>query len=378
MNNATLRGTCVAHIIQYFQVGGLERMVLSLVRHHRQHGMRCVVLAYAGDGEMRVAFSDAGAEPVWVENTSRRWSPSLSSQITHALRPHDVDIIHTHHLGPFIHGAAAAKRLGASHIHTEHSHEFYDATRRKLIGALMPWAAHVTCVSREISSWRQAQWGVPCEVIPNGVAIPDVDQQQATSERVRQELGIDPMNLIIGCVARLSEEKGHKTLLRGVAQLHRTIDRGLSLIIVGDGPERASLEALSSSMGLDGVTHFLGRREDVDQLYPAFDLVALTSHREGLPLALLEAMSHARPVIASAVGGIPDLLVDGGGILIPPRNPQRVADAIATYAQDHVRRKQDGLRARFIIKTQYSAAVMGHRYLQIYAAALGARYRGAC
>lgn len=371
------RGAHVAHIIQYFSIGGLERMVLSMVREHRKLGITSTVLAYLGDGELRAAFEEAGAHTISLEHAHEHWSPTLSYHMARALEGRGIDLVHSHHLGPFIYGAGAATLLSVPHVHTEHSHEFFDAQRRRMLGAHMHRLARLTCVTQEISDWRQRQWGVPSEVIPNGVELPDPGSFLDQGLRARRALGLSSMSLIVGCVARLAPEKGHDTLLRAFALLRASIGSSVELVLVGDGPERGKLEALAQDLGLGDSVHFTGFRQDVDALYPMFDVVALTSHREGLPLALLEAMGHAKPVVATAVGGVTGLLEDGGGRLVPDGDVTAVAEALEVYSRDHALRRCDGLRGRCIIKYHYSSEVMATRYAQIYGSTLRRVVRGA-
>ena len=107
-------------------------------------------------------------------------------------------------------------------------------------------------------------------------------------------------------------------------------------------------------------------RGDVEALLPGFDVIALTSRREGLPLALLEGMAYGLPAVASAVGGIPDLLADGGGLTVPARDPQSLADALGHMADDPTLLESEGRRARQIVLERYSRASMVERYVEIY------------
>jgi glycosyltransferase involved in cell wall biosynthesis len=123
----------------------------------------------------------------------------------------------------------------------------------------------------------------------------------------------------------LSTEKGHRDLLQAVALLAR---RELRLVLVGDGPERGGLQRLTLELGLADKVRFLGVRQDVERLYPAFDVFALPSHTEGSPTALLEAFAYGIPAVATSVGAVPDMLHDGvEGVLVPPHSPHLMAEA---------------------------------------------------
>jgi glycosyltransferase involved in cell wall biosynthesis len=173
-------------------------------------------------------------------------------------------------------------------------------------------------------------------VIHNGFnAIADA---QAVRERRRPELlaelGIGADARVIGSVARLSPVKGHRYLLEAVAQVMKT-DARVYLVLAGDGELRDEIAAHAERLGIGARTRLLGHREDSAQLVAAFDVAVLASLSEGLPNAVIEAMAAGAPVVATAVGGVPELIEDGKtGFLIPPANPEAMAERIE-YALSH-------------------------------------------
>lgn len=352
----------VAHLMQYFQLGGLENMVCGLVREARERGVRSEVVAYVGDGPIRQRLEQDGASTSFLP-TEYGKQYALPLRLAALLARRGVEVLHTHHLGPFIYGAMAARLLRIPHVHTEHSLEFYDTTRRRLVGRAMRFAAEVTCVAPSIAEWRHEAFGDSATVIRNGIPIPGPPDEAAV-RAARALIGLDD-RLTVGCVARLSAEKDHATLLRAFGHLR---DRGVDarLVLVGGGAERPRLEALAAQLALDDRVTFLGERHDVGALYPAFDLGALSSVREGLPLALLEGMAHGRPFVATAVGEIPALAAAGAGVVVPPQQPAALADALAAYLADAPRRRADGDRARALAAAEYSLDSMVDRYVAIY------------
>ncbi len=358
----------IAQLIQYLEVGGLERMALSLSEGLVNRGHRVTVISYLSeDGPMRKAFERCGVEVVRLSKRDG-FDVSLIARIARVLEERGVDLLHTHHLGPYMYGSAAAKCAAVELVHTEHSHELYDEGRRALVGATMDAVAKVVAVTPEIARWRQEAFGVSCEVVRNGVALPT--PSLAARSRSRALLDLELGDYVIGCVARLSPEKDHVTMLRA---FERTLARcpRAKLVLVGDGPERGALELAAHDLDLGDSVRFLGRRSDVETLLPGFDVIALSSIREGLPLALLEGMARGLPVVATAVGGVPELLVDGGGSLAPAGDVDAFARALCWYGNEPLRRTCDGRRAREIVSVGYSADVMTGRYAQLYADALG-------
>jgi glycosyltransferase involved in cell wall biosynthesis len=187
----------------------------------------------------------------------------------------------------------------------------------------------VIAVSANVRDFCVSHIGLPAEklvVIYNGVQVP---ASSSSPREARAELGLPSDGLVIGAVTRLDPVKGGDFLIRALVQVDA------SLVIVGDGPERATLEALTGDLGLAGRVHWLGHRRDVPRLLPAFDLFVQPSLHEGLPNTVLEAMAAGLAVVATAVGGTPEVVLDGvTGLLVPPGNPDALAGAMATLLRD--------------------------------------------
>lgn len=189
----------------------------------------------------------------------------------------------------------------------------------------------VTTVSANVRSFCTSHIGLPADklvVIYNGVELPSAPL--ASTIEVRAELGLPPGGLVIGAVSRLDPVKGVSVLVEALAQVDEVY-----LAVIGDGPERAPLASLAGSLGVANRIRWTGHRRDVSHCLPAFDLFVQPSLHEGLPNAVLEAMAAGLPVVATAVGGTPEVVVDGvTGILVPPRDPDALAEAIACLLRD--------------------------------------------
>jgi len=193
-------------------------------------------------------------------------------------------------------------------------------------------------------------------VVDNGVALPEPSSGDALAE-VRL-----PGHGVIVTVARLDVVKDLGTLLAAVAGLPQT-----QLILVGDGPERAALEARARQPDLAGRVSFLGFRSDIDALLAASDLFALSSLSEGMSIAALEAMAAGLPVVATAVEGTPDVVVDGQtGLLVPPRDPTALAGALRAVLGDPARRQALGAAGRERVRERFSLEATARRYLDAY------------
>jgi glycosyltransferase involved in cell wall biosynthesis len=360
----------VAQLIQYYGIGGIERMVEGLVPAFHARGVDTVVAAYRGDGPVRAAIEARGAQAVLLPGRAGL-DPLLPFRLARWLRDSGADILHTHHLGPFLYGAAAARLTGLPHVHTEHSHEIYDAPRRLEVARRMDDHARVIAVSEEIASWRESRLGRRCAVVTNGVTVPPATTPDVRAH-ARALLGVDEEDVVVGCVARLAPEKDHATLLRALHAALPSAPR-LRVAVVGDGVLRLPLLALADALGLGDRVLFLGARSDVGDLLPGLDLFTLTSLREGLPLALLEALARGVPAIATAVGEIPQVLSEGAGIAVPPGDPSTLAWTLTRAALDPAWRRAAGESGRRLVQARYSMDAMADAYVHFYRAALHAR-----
>ncbi len=364
----------VAQVIQYFEIGGIERMVQTLAAALRPHGVQTAVAAYLGDGPVREALVAQGSEVVLLPGRAGL-DPLLPLRLARWLRATGAQVVHTHHFGPFLYGAAAARLAGLPQIQTEHSHAIYDAPRRLAAARSMDRLASVVAVSEEVARWRGEALGRCCRVIPNGVALPRWDRAEARQEArqaARRLLEASPGDLVVGCVARLAPEKDHLSLLRAFSAASAGEPR-LALVLVGDGPERPRLEAEVARRGLGRRVSFLGSRGDVAALLPGVDLFTLASLREGLPLALLEALAHGVPAVTTDAGELPRVLSGGAGLVSPAGEWPALASNLLRAATAPAWRASAGAAGRALVASSYSVEAMARSYLQLYRAATGAR-----
>jgi glycosyltransferase involved in cell wall biosynthesis len=184
--------------------------------------------------------------------------------------------------------------------------------------------------------------------VPNAVDLATLPKPRTRVELCR-ETGLDPAGPLIGVVGRLSPEKGHRVLLDAFHAL-RSHHPAAQLVVVGDGPEDAALRDQADRLGLSSCTAFAGLRSDGQQLIGALDVLALPSFSEGMPNVVLEAFAYGIPVVASAVGGVPDMLDHEGGWLVPPGEPTVLAGALdqALRARSEAERRAGVSRRRLL------------------------------
>jgi len=194
----------------------------------------------------------------------------------------------------------------------------------------------------------------------------------ATAKRAaRDALGIGQDAVLLGCVGRLVGLKNHRLLLGQVAPLARDIP-ALELVLIGDGPLGDELRAHAQALGIAGRVHFAGTRDDVDRLLPALDAFVLPSRTEGLSIALLEACAAGLPVVASAVGGNPEIIEDGRtGLLFPDDDGDALLATLRTLLADAPLRDRLGRDARAWVERHASLAAVRADYDAVYAQALG-------
>ena len=347
--------------MQSFAIGGLERMVERLSVASKSRGVETLVIAYLEDGPIRAALEEQGVRTLTLDG-GPGLHPGLIWRLRSVLRRERIDVLHTHHVGPFVYGAPAAMLAGCARVHTEHSHELYDTSRRKLLGAMMSPLAEVVAVTPEISEFRKRFRG-RCRVITNGVPFSSLEPSMRA--RGRALLGAKQDSFVLGCAARLSPEKNHAGLLKAFAQLLDDEPRSL-LACAGVGPLADVLRADATRLGVSEQVRWLGPVEDMSHFYAALDACVLNSTREGLPLCLLEAMSFGIPVVATDVGGVGELIADGAGILVPPQAPQVLAAALRSLATQPARANELGREGKSRIRQSYSIDQMVDRYVELY------------
>jgi glycosyltransferase involved in cell wall biosynthesis len=236
----------------------------------------------------------------------------------------------------------------------------------------LPLYDRVICVSQDLYD-RSVECGVDparCVLIENAIDT-DAFRRRLSRSEAKKRLGVPDERFVIGAVGRLSAEKGFDVLIKAVDLLLLS-ERDVGLVIVGEGDEEAKLQALIEERGRGDRIQLLGYRSDVSDVYQALDAFALSSHREGLPNVLLEAMAFDVPVVATRIAGVPKLVSDGAnGLLIDPGDAEGLATALARLYADPSFRQQLGRKARETIEARYSFRERMMKIARIYDQLLG-------
>jgi glycosyltransferase involved in cell wall biosynthesis/peptidoglycan/xylan/chitin deacetylase (PgdA/CDA1 family) len=352
--------TKLAHVVLSLSPGGLERVVCALAASSQMKPLAQSVYVLDEAGRLAGAVEQAGGR---VIATRRHPGFDIGGifRLARSFRADNVQVVHTHGLDPLFYGGLAAWLARVPiRIHTQHNSRLGDAgwkQRLKFRIAARAMTA-IVAVSREVER-VVLRFGAPPDrtgIILNGVAASRFTPVSAPSAAAP----------VVGTVARLSPEKGADTLVEAFAAILPSYP-GARLMIVGDGPERARLEGQANSLGLRDSVEFLGYRPDVAACLRQFDVFVLPSLTEGIPLALLEAMAAERAVVATAVGGVPEVIEDGeSGILTPPAEPASMAVAIGNLLSDPSRRLALGARAAARVRERFGEDTMARAYFRLY------------
>jgi glycosyltransferase involved in cell wall biosynthesis len=358
--------------------GGAERVTVSFVRRLRAMGIRAVVWTVTArhDGPLAAELSDAGV-PRHDLGARRLADPRGLWRLGHLLAHERPDVVHAHGQDAAILAATARQFHPFPLAITRHVMDEPTTSlplRLRAAGACVAFRrADAAVAVSDAAARRLADLsGLPhrsIHVIPNGIEMESFDH--STEDRrseVRAALSAGPGEQLVLVPAVLREGKGHDVLLRALPAVRARVPAA-RLLVAGGGEREAALRSQTRALGdeMAAAVRFLGPRTDIPDLLAACDLVVLPSAGEALPTALIEAAAAGRPVVATRVGGTPEVVVDGvSGLLVPPRNPAALADAIAILLLDRARARLYGTAARGIARSRFSIDTQIGRTLELW------------
>jgi glycosyltransferase involved in cell wall biosynthesis len=328
----------VVHVLATGTNGGAQEHLYSLLTRMDQARFEASVVSLTPGSAVR-KLQRAGFPVLVVDEPDDAIAVgALAAHLTEVV----PDVVHNHMYRAEMVGTRAALALAEIGrpkpfvVSTVHSSRIRSADDRNALRALTPHIDHLIAVSQAICR-KIADEGrnvVPVSLIYNGVDLQRYDHQEPCCT-LRDEYGMEPGSQIVGVVARLEPEKGHPTLLEAWPSVLQAVPNAY-LLVVGEGSQRAALEELARSLRVAHRVVFTGRRDDVPAVTAALDVAVLPSYREAQGLSVLEAMALSRPVVASNVGGIPEMITDGmTGLLVPPHDADALAGAISRLLIDH-------------------------------------------
>lgn len=372
------RTIIAAHLVASPFLGGPERQMLGLTGA-LDGSVRSVFLGFAEAGRARPFLAEAaraGHETVELCENAPRYGAAIR-EVADCLRRLRADVLCCHGYKPDILGLAAARRVGMPVVAV--SRGWTGATWKVRLNEGLDRLClrrmdRVVCVS-EGQAVKVRQVGVSSDrvvVIRNAIRADrfEVGDPAGRSELLALFSGTPPAR-VVGAAGRLSPEKGFGVLVEAAASVLRQHPNA-GFVLFGDGPLRVDLERAIGAAGLAGRFVLAGFRDDLDRLAPHFDLLALPSFTEGLPNVALEAAAAGVAIVATAVGGTPEVVEDGGtGYLVPPGEPLSLAGRIADLLGDEEIRREFGRRGRDRIRSEFTFEAQAAQYLALFQELVG-------
>ena len=369
----------VVHIIHRLAIGGLENGLVNLINHMPAERYRHAIVCMTQSTDFRLRIKKPDVE-VYELHKKPGHDMGLYLRLWRLLRTMRPAVVHTRNIGTLECQFVALLAGVPARVHGEHGRDMNDIDGRnttylrlrKLFRSLI---ARYIAVSRDLAQWLREQVRVPAArvvQIYNGV-----DEQRfhphASSSRDILPAGFAPPGaVVLGTVGRMSGEKDQLTLLRAFARAHALRPQSmLRLVLVGDGPLKAEIERETHAARLDQQVWITGARGDIAEILRALDIFVLPSLGEGISNTILEAMASGLPVIATRVGGNPELVVENEtGMLVPAADPEAMAQVIVNYLTQPMLIRQHGQAGRARIEREYSMDAMVRQYMAVYDAAL--------
>jgi glycosyltransferase involved in cell wall biosynthesis len=392
------RSPRILRVIARLNVGGPARHVVLLDRGLKARGYD-TLLVHGSVGEGESSFEhlayEGGIDVVKIAELGRRIS-AISDlrafvRLVGLMFRRQPDVVHTHtakagtvgRLAALVYNATRGRRRRALVIHTFHGHVL-SGYFNPVVNSMVRWVER--CLARattdrivtlspaqreEIANRFHIAPLSRIVVVPLGLDLAALLKVSNGSRNLRRHLDIPSDAIVVGYVGRFVPIKDLGTLVGAFAAAARTCPQ-LFLVLAGDGPQRASLERQSRELGMGQRVRFVGWCEDLPPLYATFDICVIASLNEGTPVAVIEAMAAAKPVIATSVGGVPDVVEDGRtGVLVPAGDAERLAISIADLACDPEKRWRFGAAGREVVAERFSCDRLVGDIDVLYSEALG-------
>ena len=379
--NTTDPRPLVAHIIHRLDVGGMENGLVNLINHMPTERYRHAIVCMTGYTafSQRIRRADVGLHALHKREGKDLGVHLRLRRLLRELRP---DIVHTRNLATLEAQATAAAAGVGVRIHGEHGWDVGDLdgarTKHRLMRRLArPLVGRYIALSRHQLDYLTGQIGITADRlhhICNGVDTDRFTPAEVDAKSPWPDGFAPPGSLVIGSVMRMQAVKAPHDLVSaflGLRDLMPALFPRLRLVLVGDGPLRDSVAERLAEAGVTDQAWLPGARDDVPALLRAMDLFILPSLAEGICNTILEAMASGLPVVATDVGGNPDLVRPGEtGMLVPAATPAALAETIQTYLEDPVRRRREGQAARALAERTFSIGAMVEGYMRVYDQAL--------
>jgi glycosyltransferase involved in cell wall biosynthesis len=359
----------ILHLNNTSSIGGAEQVILNLADFVNPDTFTSYVGVFR-EGELVSEMRRRKIKFLWLKGNTRVYDYKFLKNVIQIIKNNHIDLIHSHTWGTDFYGYWASKILGVQMITTIHNRYYISEkwSRRISYKVLISQIEKIVAVSEDIQGLLREELKLKPEkitLIYNGI-----DTQRygyGFDLRVlRQELGLSKEELIIGNVGNLREVKDHRTLILAFHKVSSLFPLS-KLLIVGEGEMRADLQKLSAQLGLENRILLLGHRLDVPRILCLLDIFVLSSRSEGCSISLLEAMASGKPVIATRVGGTPELVLEGKtAFLVPSAEPDELGERMVYLLNHEELRRAMGEEGKKRVKEKFSRETMLRNYEEIY------------
>ncbi len=359
-------------LVNGFSIGGAERKLLELINMLDRNRYDITICSVGISGPLKKEFEATGYD-VFLFTKKHKFDFTQVFKVAKLMKAREIDIVMTTLFYADIIGALAAKLAGVHHIiswdtvsNPAESDE--DKWRHRVAYRLcMGLVDKIVPVSDGVKQFLIEKRGIhpkKIETIHYGVDLEKYNLVNGKDKRA--ELGFAKDDFIVGTVARLSIQKGHTYLIDAAPRIIEKYPK-VKFVFVGDGPLRNQLEEKITAMNLTDHFHFLGFREDVTEIVNTFDIFTLPSLFEGLPNVILEAMACSRPIVATAVDGTPEAIIDNEcGLLVPPESPDDLAESLTKLLSDDKLRQKLATNARKRVEDHFSNEQQLRKFNELY------------
>jgi len=362
----------ILHIIEDLEIGGSEMGLFKLVKSLDNNKFKSIVCTF-NDGSVGGLIRNMGISVIQL-NKKISWDFKLLVRLVRLIKKLNIDIVHCRGTRPIVYGGLAALLAKVPRVISLHGfNNIDDRWGLRLVKLMARSGARIVSVSNQLRDELCQRTGMKKEkviTIHNGIEI-NHRIEKADCIRIKKELvGLDSDSVVIGAVGSLRPVKGYEYLLNAVLPVTQSFSN-IKFIIVGDGRSRPFLEKLADDLKIRDYVSFLGYRDDIAALIRVMDIVVVPSLSEGISNVILEAMAASKPVIATRVGGNPEVVTeDGTAFLIPPKDPASIAHAIITLLKDENTREEMGKAAFDRVRKLFAQEIATRKYEELYSSML--------
>jgi glycosyltransferase involved in cell wall biosynthesis len=360
----------ILHILPNFGLGGAERMAVHLMQDLDSGRFEVAAVSmFDRVGSDLESMLEASGIPVWYLGKRIGFDPRMFyriDRVLHRFRPH---VVHTHRYVLRYAWPPMLYRRVLGKVHTVHNlaEKEVDATGKIVHHLAFRLGVVPVAIATEVARTIQNVYGIAnIPLIPNGIPLQNYSSHGSPRLEWRKREGIGDEEVVFATIGRLTRQKNQRLLLDAFARATDEWGKG-KLLLVGDGEQRRELEIKVDALRLGQRVRFLGVRTDIPEILGACDVFVLSSDWEGNPLTVMEAMAAGKAVVSTAVGGVPELVVDGAtGILVPAGDAAALTDALSVMLCDAEKRLEMGRAAARRAEKHFCVKVMAKRYEELY------------